>query len=106
MKITDNQLLAKIKEIVLGFDRQSIIYLYGSHSRGTATGNSDWDLLILLDIDIITPEMERAITYPIYDLEFDTGEIISPMLYTIDDWNNRYSITAFYKNVMKEGIMI
>ena len=67
---------------------------------------SDWDLLILLNRDIITPEIEQSITYPLYDLEFDTGELISPMVYSEREWNTRYRITPFYHNVMQEGKLL
>ena len=76
------------------------IYLYGSRAKEVAKPESDWDLLILLNKNKITREIERSITYPLYDLEFDTGELISPMVYAENEWNTKYSITPFYHNVM------
>ena len=75
-------------------------------SRGSAGKDSDWDILILLNKTNITLEIEKSITYPLYDLEFDTGEIISPMVYSISEWINKYSVTPFYHNVMQEGKLI
>ena len=103
---SDNKILSQIKKIVKKRDPSAKIYLYGSRSRGTATSESDWDLLILLNRDNISFEVEREITSPLYDLEFDTGEVISPMVYTEKEWNAKYKVTPFYKNVMKEGKMI
>ena len=37
--------------------------------------------------------IEESITYPLYDLEFDTGQVISPMVYTNHEWHSKYSIT-------------
>jgi hypothetical protein len=68
--------------------------------------DSDWDLLILLNKDKITTEVERSITYPLYDLEFEIGEVISPLVYSEKDWNSKYSVTPFYSNVMKEGKLL
>lgn len=99
-------ILAQIKKIVKEKDPSAKIYLYGSRSRGNSKSESDWDLLILLNRDKISIELEREITYPLYDLEFETGEIISPMLYTENEWNTKYSITPFYRNVMREGQML
>ena len=87
-------------------DPSAKIYLYGSRAKGAAKKESDWDLLILLNKNEITREIERSITYPLYDLEFDTGELISPMVYTENEWNNKYSVTPFYHNVMNEGKLI
>jgi len=100
---SDNKILSQINKIVKKRDPSATIYLYGSRSRGTATSESDWDLLILLNRDNISFEVEREITYPLYDLEFDTGEVISPTVYTEEEWNAKYKVTPFYKNVMKEG---
>jgi predicted nucleotidyltransferase len=98
--------LEEIKRIVLQQDASAKIYLYGSRSRGTQKKESDWDLLILISSEEITPEIEQNITYPLYDLEFETGEIISPMVYSEKEWNTRYRITPFYHNVMKEGVLL
>jgi len=98
--------LEEIKRIVLQRDATAKIYLYGSRSRGTSKKESDWDLLILLNRETITAEIEEDITFPLYDLEFDTGEVISPMVYSEKEWNSKYNITPFYHNVMKEGILL
>ncbi len=98
-----DQILQQIKKIITEKEPNATIYLYGSRARGKAGKDSDWDILILLDRNEITPEIERSVTYPLYDLEFDTGEIISPMVYSAQEWFSKYRITPFFYNVMKEG---
>ncbi|RLD62515.1 MAG: nucleotidyltransferase domain-containing protein [Bacteroidetes bacterium] len=95
-----------IKRIVYEKYPEAKIYLYGSRVRGAATSESDWDFLILLNKDKITPEMEEEITSPLYDLEFEIGEVISPMIYSEKEWNSKYKVTPFYHNVMKEGQLL
>jgi uncharacterized protein len=102
----DSKILNQIKKIVTEQEPRAKVYLYGSRSRGTAKNNSDWDLLILLNKDKISQEDEQKITYPLYDLEFDTGEVISPMIYSEKEWNTKYKITPFYQNVMQEGKLL
>lgn len=80
--------------------------LYGSYARGDYRSSSDIDILILLDKDTITGGDEKQITYPLYDIEFETGTIISPLVLSKKDWESRHSITPFYKNVIKEGIVL
>ena len=99
-------ILSEIKRIVIERDSKAKIYLYGSRSKGSAHKESDWDILILLNREKITPEIEEEITYPLYDLEFETGEVISPMVYAENEWNTKYKITPFYHNVMKEGKLL
>jgi uncharacterized protein len=99
-------ILDRIKSIVLAKDSSAKVYLYGSRARGTMKSDSDWDLLILLNEDKITDEIERNVTSPLYDLEFEIGEVISPMVYSEKEWNSKYSVTPFYSNVVKEGKLL
>jgi predicted nucleotidyltransferase len=99
-------ILDRIKGIVLSKDPSAKVYLYGSRARGTMNSDSDWDLLILLNKEKITTEIERNVTSPLYDLEFEIGEVISPMIYSEKEWNTKHRVTPFYSNVMKEGKLL
>lgn len=99
-------MLKRIKEIILDKEPKAKIFLFGSRARKKNNTHSDWDLLILLNKDKITLENERLVTYPLYDLEYETGEIISPMVYSEKEWNTKYNSTPFYSNVMKEGKLL
>ena len=98
--------LDRIKQIVLDREPSAKLYLYGSRARGTMKPDSDWDLLILLNKDKITADVERNVTYPLYDLEFEIGEVISPIVYSEAEWNTKHRVTPFYSNVMKEGKLL
>jgi len=98
-----SKILADIKKVVTERFPDAQIYLYGSRARGSAGPDSDWDLLILLNQDIISPDIEESVTYPLYDLEIEIGEVISPMVYSKKEWDTKYYITPFYSNVMREG---
>ncbi|MEI6049748.1 MAG: nucleotidyltransferase domain-containing protein [Bacteroidota bacterium] len=99
-------LLGEIKRLVFEKAPDAKVYLYGSRAKGKAHKGSDWDILILLNNEKITAEIEQEITFSSYDLEFQTGEIISPMVYSEKEWNTRYKITPFYNNIMQEGRLI
>jgi len=99
-------ILDRIKKIVLDKDPSAKVYLYGSRARETMKPDADWDLLILLCKDKITTGVERNVTYPLYDLEFEMGEVISPMVYSEKEWNSKHRITPFYSNVMREGKLL
>ena len=101
-----NNILEQIKRIVKERYPSAKVYLYGSRAKGTEHKKSDWDLLILLKKDKITPEVEESITYPLFDLEFDLGELISPMVYSEKEWNTKYKFTPFYNAVMQEGKLL
>lgn len=78
-------------------------YLYGSRARGNARPDSDWDVLILIDKDKLEVRDYDEITYPLSELGWTLGTIISPILYTNKDWQTQ-SYTPFYKNIEQEGV--
>ena len=84
----------------------SEIYLYGSRARQDAKNISDWDLLILLNTKKVSFRFETQFMDEFYDLEVETGEIISPLIYTKTDWNEKHLITPLFENIQKEGIRI
>ena len=55
------------------------------------------------------PEIEHGdydnVLYPFAALSWDVGELISPIIYTKDNWR-KMSFTPFYKNVEQDGIVL
>ena len=100
------QILQRIIKVVEKNAPDSEIYLYGSQARGNENKLSDWDLLILLDRPTVSFEVETNFMDEFYELELETGEIFSPLIYSKRNWNSNYSITPFYENIKKEGIQI
>ena len=84
----------------------SEVYLYGSQARGNAKKLTDWDLLILLNTPDITFEFETRFMDEFYDLELETGEIISPLIYSKTEWNSNHSVTPLFENIKKEGVRL
>ncbi len=82
------------------------VYLYGSRARGNAKRLSDWDILILLNSKNISFDLETKFMNEFYEVELETGEIISPLVYTKNDWIETRSLTLLYENIKKEGIRI
>ena len=100
------EILSRIKQIVIAIEPGATIILFGSYARGDDKRNSDIDILILVDKEKITYSDEKRIKYPIYDLEFEMGKVISPVVFSRQDWEIRHSITPFYKNVKREGVLL
>lgn len=100
------QIIKMIIKVVNENAPEAEVYLYGSRARGTAKKLSDWDLLILLNNTNISFDFETKFLDEFYELELETGEIISPLIYSKQDWNNKHSVTPLYQNIKREGIKL
>ena len=99
-------LLQKIISVINNNSSDAEVYLYGSQAKGNARKLSDWDLLILLNNPVISFDLETKFMNDFYDLELETNEITSPLIYSKSDWHNNYSITPLYENIKNEGIKL
>lgn len=84
----------------------SEIILYGSKARNDDRKDSDWDLLVLLNTSILNFSNEQKILDDFYELELESGEVFSPLIYTKSDWENKHFFTSLYENIQNEGIKI
>ncbi len=100
------QILQLIIKVVEKNAPDSEVYLYGSQAIGNAKKTSDWDLLILLNSQSVSFEFETKFMDEFYDLELETGEVISPLIYTKRDWDSNYAVTPFFEIIKKEGIRL
>ena len=100
------ELLNKIRLSIHQHDSDAEIYLYGSRARGDNRKNSDWDLLILVDENKVTNLIEDRFRDSLYDIELETGQIISVLIYPKFYWNNNLKHSPLYKNVVHEGIRL
>jgi uncharacterized protein len=92
----------RIKEL----DASADVILYGSHARGQASLDSDWDILILLDRENVTLKTEQEFRHHLFDVELEIGEPISVFVRSKSIWESKYKITPLYKNVKSEGVRI
>jgi predicted nucleotidyltransferase len=102
----DEQIVQKIISVANKTAPDSEIYLYGSRARGNARKLSDWDLLILLSSTNISFDFETKFMDEFYEIELETGEIISPLIYSKEQWNKNYALTPLFENILREGVRI
>ncbi len=96
----------KIKQTVQATDNTAQVILYGSRAIGTATKESDWDIIILLNKPSVTLNDEQIFRHKLYNVELETGEVISTFVYSLNDWNNKMHVTPLHKNVTQHGIYL
>lgn len=99
-------LIRELKKILQSVAPTASAILFGSRARGDNREDSDVDLLILLDKDIMKYEDESRITNPLYDFEFNNGVMISPIVMTQKAWEETKYKTTLYDEVAKDGIRL
>lgn len=99
-------LLPRIKAEVERVSPGAEVIIYGSVARKEANEESDIDVLIIIDKEQLSPREEWNITDPLYDLNVESGVIISPQVYTRKEWYNTPVRTPYFINVMNEGLRL
>jgi predicted nucleotidyltransferase len=97
-------LLKNIKKEISDIAPEAKVILYGSQSREDAGPESDWDFLVLVD-GPVDDNLTDTIRHRLYEIEWDTGEVISCIVRNRKKWHQRpYNETPFYQTVSQEGI--
>lgn len=104
--MSGNKILERVKQAVSEVDPYADVILYGSRARGTDVAASDWDILILTSTRP-HPDVKKAIRRRLYEIEWDTGEVISPVIRGREEWNQPLFVhTPFHCNIEREGIRL
>ena len=106
MNTKETYIISLIKSKIQSKNPDADIILFGSHARGTANQDSDWDILILLKSSSVSRKEEQEYRHEIFDIELETGEPISTFVFSKIDWETKYSVTPLYYNITREGIKI
>jgi predicted nucleotidyltransferase len=99
--ITDN-----VKNAITAIEPGAEIILYGSRARNDYRSTSDWDFLVLIDgpVDVARTDRIRSI---LYDIELDTGEILSSIVRSRQEWNGpKFLFAPLRRNIVKEGVRL
>jgi predicted nucleotidyltransferase len=100
------EILNRIKSGIVTKDPSAEIYLFGSRARKDNRLDSDWDILVLSHRDKITFDYESDLRDPLLDIELETGQSISLLVYSKFDWTNKMHFSPLFSNVKREGIKI
>lgn len=100
------ELINKLKQLVHGYDNNAELILFGSKARGDWHDESDWDFLMLTDLEV-TEELKSEIRNTILDkIELPMNEGIFIIVKNKFDWEENNNVTPLYYNIIEEGIRL
>lgn len=105
----DKQLVEELKRRLPTEVRKHLrqLILFGSRARGDAAEDSDLDLVALVDNN--TPELERALDDTAYNVmwDHDFQPVISLKVFSEARFHHSLEQGfSFYRNVMKDGVVV
>ena len=100
------EILIRISRSIHENDPNAEAFLFGSRARGDHKKTSDWDILILIDEKKVTNEIEDTFREELYNIELETGQIISTFIYSKDYWKSSLTFSPLYRNVKNEGVKL
>ncbi len=106
MNQSESSVVKKISERIKLLDAHAEVILFGSHARGDARQDSDWDILILVNKEKSSRKIEKPYRDQLFELELEIGQPISTFVYSKESWEKDYSFTSLYQNIQQEGIRI
>jgi uncharacterized protein len=86
-------------------ERIIAVYVFGSRARGDHEEWSDFDVLVIVKDK--APEIETEIISLFVDEEIQSGISFSAVIKDIKAFEmEKYFNTPFYKNIMREGVLL
>ncbi len=82
------------------------LVLFGSVARGTASADSDIDLLVLLPGEV-NNTIEEEVFSIAYDVELEFDIILGVIVYPLSFWHSpRAAAMPLHQNISREGVVL
>ena len=104
--MSSDAVLENITRAIYKQDPTAQAFLFGSRARGDNKPDSDWDIIILVNNQSVTNEIEDRFRDVLYNIELESGQIISTFIYPKSFWDKTLKYSPLYRAVKKEGIKL
>lgn len=104
--MSSQDIIQAITHAIASQDPGAQVFLFGSRARHTNRPDSDWDILILVDNPQVSDEVENKFRDVLYDIEIESGQIISSLIYSKSVWKNKMPASPLFHAVKKDGVLL
>ncbi len=105
MTPAEKDAMLRLQSDISKVDGVTRVVLFGSRARGDFNGNSDYDILVVMDqMDI---KVKNEIIHVLHEIEMDYDIPLSPVIRTENEYQkNRQMGSRFITNIENDGIII
>lgn len=101
-----DDLIFKLKNLIFGYDKNAELILFGSRARGDWNEESDWDFLILTDLQVTEMFKEVLRNKISNEIEIPQDQVVFVLVKNKKDWEENYAVTNIYESISEEGIVV
>jgi predicted nucleotidyltransferase len=98
-------ILQEIKKSILHLIPDAEVILFGSRARQDFHPDSDWDILILTDVEA-THLLKRRISDRLFYIGLEFEICINMLLLNRHDWNGKFKHYPLHSEIEKNGLVI
>ena len=105
-EIKSSFVVNKLKEIVYRYDEKAEIILFGSRARGDWDEDSDWDFLVLTELEEQSDIKEKIRRDVLREIELSTFDVVFTLFHNKKIWEEDYGVTNIYDSIAEDGIKV
>lgn len=102
---SQEEILAKIKSIVLEEIPDAKVYLFGSRVTGNVHEESDWDILVLTE-KIADRALRKKMHYKLFPFNLTINGIIDTTIVNEIDWEQNPSYYILNRSIKNEKVAL
>ncbi|MFT4152636.1 nucleotidyltransferase domain-containing protein [Parafilimonas sp.] len=105
-EIKNSFVAGKVKEIVGRYDKDAEVILFGSRARGDWHEESDWDFLILSELEERSNIKDKIRRNIAEEIEYKTFDVVFTLYHNKKVWEEDYAVTDIYNSIQEDGIRL